>query len=227
MERVSWRHVGIGTGFIRPEISSRDRDNRSFVLKMSEIEYNDLIFEISERLDELPNVLKRLLFMCRGKLRSGREESIQDVRSLFTELEECNRLGIDRLEVMKDLLKRVRELALLRKVKKFESKRKEFVGLLEVIIPVLDKLNDLERLISVCRGKLPQACEGNINDVRSLFKELENSNYLGIDCLGILKEILIELKKEDLLKEVEKFEKRRCDDEDSECRKGIKSTKFN
>lgn len=226
MERVSSRHVGIGTGLSRPEISLRDRDNRSFALKMSEIEYNDLIFEISERLGEL-NVLNRLLFLCRGKLRSGSEESIQDVRSLFTELEECNRLGIDRLEVMKDLLKRVREWALLRKCKKFESTRKDFVGLLEVIIPVLDKLNDLERLISVCRGKIPQACEGNINDVRSLFKELENSNCLGIDCLGILKEILIELKKEDLLKEVEKFEKRRCDDEDSECRKGIKSTKFN
>lgn len=45
---------------------------------MSNIEYNSLLFEISQRLDEL-NVLDRLLFMCRGKIVAGSEDDILDV----------------------------------------------------------------------------------------------------------------------------------------------------
>ena len=77
---------------------------------MSEIEYNNLLFEISERLDQ-QNVLERLLFMCRGKLSpvSERQDSIQDTLSLFKELEDRNCLGVDRVQVLKDLLKGVRQ----------------------------------------------------------------------------------------------------------------------
>jgi len=75
---------------------------------MSVIEYNSLLFLISERLEEL-NVCDRLLFMCRGKIAPGNEDNIQNVLSLFTELEEKNHLGPDRLDVIKELLKAVRE----------------------------------------------------------------------------------------------------------------------
>lgn len=158
--------------------------------------------------------------MCRGKVDSRSEDSIRDVFSLFEELEEKGFLGPSRLEVVKELLKGVEEWRLLGKIKKFESKRKEYKDLLEQIIRVLDELNDLERLMSICRGKMPEANESRIQNVRLLFEELENHDCLGIASLGILKEILIEVEKQDLLKKVEEFEKRRSEDEEFESRKG-------
>ena len=128
---------------------------------MSSIEYNNLLFEISQRLEEL-NVLDRLLFMCRGKLASGSEDSIQDVRSLFQELEEQNNLGADRLEDMKELLKGVGEWSFNEKVETFERKKKEYNRLLKQIIQVLDELNDVERL--------PFAEERYRKNVRAIFK---------------------------------------------------------
>ena len=92
----------------------------------------------------------------------------------------------------------------------------------------LDELNDVERLVAICRGKILPESEGRIQDVCSLFKELENQNNLGIHRLGILKEILTETENHDLLKVVEEFEERRKQEdmlkrkeEDSERRKGI------
>ena len=139
---------------------------------MSAIEYSYLLIEISEKLDEL-SPIHRLLFTCRTYLTSGSEGNIQDTLSLFKELEEQQNLGIDNLVVIKELLKGVREWSLFGKVKRFENKRKEYNALLEEIIRVLDELNDLERLISVCSGKLSEESEGLIEDVRSLFKELK------------------------------------------------------
>ena len=192
---------------------------------MSKIEYNNLLFQISQRLDEL-NVRRQLLIMCRDQVASRSEDSIEDVFSLFEQLEEKDFVGPDRLDVVKEMLKGVKEWALFGEVKKFERKRKEFVALLEQMIRVLDELNDLERLISMCRGKIPEESESNISDVRSLFKVLESNNCLGIDRLCILKEILMELEKEDLIKEVEEFQKRRCEDEEFESRKGKISLEY-
>ena len=186
---------------------------------MSAIEYNNLLYHISKRLDELKD-LKQLLFMCRGKLASGSEDNIQNALSLFKELEERNKLGIDRLEEMKELLKGVEEWSLFGKVRKFECKRKEYNELLEHIIPALDELDDLERLIEMCRGKISEESEGHIPDVRSLLKQLENQDNLGTHRLVILKEILTELEKNDLLKEVEEFEERRNQEDESERKKG-------
>ena len=187
---------------------------------MSAIEYSYLLFEISEKLDELYPI-HRLLFACRKYLSSGSEGNIQDTLSLFKELEEQQNLGIDNLVVIKELLKGVREWSLFGKVKRFENKRKEYNALLEEIIRVLDELNDLERLVSVCRGKLSEESEGLIENVRSLFKELENQNILGLDRLDILKEILTETEKKDLLKKVEEFEERRNNEDEFERKKGI------
>ena len=175
---------------------------------MSAIDYNNLLFEISQRLEEL-NVLERLLFMCRGKLASGSEDNIQDVLSLFKELEEQNNLGTDRMEVIKGLLKSFKEWTFFGRVKEFERKRKKYNCLLEQIIVALDELNELERLIEMCRGNISQESEAQIRDVRSLFKELENQNNLEYDRLDILKGILIETEKNDLLRELEEFEERR------------------
>ena len=193
-------------------------ERHSIFLKMSAIEYNNLLFEISRRLNEL-NVLDRLRFMFRGKLAAGSEGIIVDALSLFQELEEQNILGADRLEEMKELLNGVEEWSLLEKVEKFESKRKEYHDLLEQIIGALDELNELERLIAICRGKIPED-SGQIHDVRSLFKELESQNNLGIYRLDVLKVILTEMKKDDLLKEVERFEERRKQEVDIKRRKG-------
>ena len=187
---------------------------------MSAVEYNSLIFEISQRLDEL-NVGSKLIVMCRGKVAPRSERNIQDAVSLFEELEGKEFLGPDKLDVLKQLLKGVKEWVLLEKVEKFESKRKEYDVLLKKIIRRLDELNDVERLVSICGERIPPERRGNIPDVRSLFKELENNNCLGIDHLGILKDILAQTEKNDLLTAVEDFEERRTREEKFERRKGM------
>ena len=88
---------------------------------MSAIEYNSLLFEVSQRLDEL-NMLKKLLFMCRTRLTSG--GNIENALALFQRLEEQNYLGTDRLKLLKELLEEVGEWSLLEKLKTFENKRK-------------------------------------------------------------------------------------------------------
>ena len=187
---------------------------------MSTVEYNCLIYEIRERLDEL-DVGKKLIFMCRGKVAPRSEENMQDASSLITELEEKEFLRPDNLDLLKDLLKGVKEWALLEEVEKFESKRKEYDILLNQIIRALDELNDLERLVSICGRKIPRERQGNIRDVRSLFEELENNHCLGINRLDILKEILAQTEKNDLLMAVKEFEERRTRKDKFERRIGI------
>ncbi|XP_022808331.1 uncharacterized protein LOC111345316 [Stylophora pistillata] len=110
--------------------------------------------------------------------------------------------------MMKEVLKELKEWSLLKKVKKFESKRKEYKALMEKIRCALDELNDLERLITICKGKISEEKEGNIQDVRSLFTLLEDEEILGISCLDILKEILENTEQNDLLHKVQEFEDR-------------------
>lgn len=173
---------------------------------MSAIEYSSLLFEVSQRLDEL-NMLKKLLFMCRKKLPRG--SNIENALALFQTLEEQNYLGTDRLKLVKELLEEVGEWSLLEKVKTFEIKRKEYKALLEKARCALDELNDLERLITICKGKISEEREENIQDVQSLLQRLEDEEILGISCLDILKDLLTITEKGDLLQEVEKFEERR------------------
>ncbi|XP_022789506.1 uncharacterized protein LOC111329163 [Stylophora pistillata] len=185
---------------------------------MSSTEYNNLVFAISQKLDEL-NALDHLLFMCRGKLASGSEGNIHNTLSLCKKLEEQNNLSIDHLQLMKRLLKGVEDWVLLEKVEKFECKRKEYKALLEKVISGLDELNDVERLIAICRESVREGSEGNIEDVRSLFRELENQDNLEIDYLDVVKSILAETESNELLKEVEEFEERRIRGDKSEVRK--------
>ena len=187
---------------------------------MSAVDYNRLIFEISERLDKL-NVGRKLFVMCRGEVAPRSEGNEQDAFSLFEELEKKGFLAPDRLDVLKDLLKGVKEWAFLEEVEKFESKRKEYDVLLKQVIRELEELNDVERFVSICREKIPQERQGNICNVRSLFKELENNNCLEINRLGILKEILAQTEKRDLLATVKEFEERRSREDKFERRKGM------
>ena len=145
---------------------------------MSVIEYNDLLFKVSQRLNEL-NVGKRLLVMCRGKVAPRSEEDLPDVFQLFSELEEKEYLGSDRLGVLKDVIGGLEEWSLLENVERFETKRKEYHGL--QIIQALDELNDVEQLVSICKGKISEEKQGNIRDVRSLFEELKNNSRLEIN----------------------------------------------
>jgi len=89
---------------------------------MSKIEYSDLLFEISEKLDV--NKLPRLLFMCREEIAKGSQRNIRDVLTLFEELERNNSLGIDRLDTLKEILTQIKKPSLLKKVREFEIRRK-------------------------------------------------------------------------------------------------------
>ena len=175
---------------------------------MSESEYKNLLVRISQRLDNI-NAGKQLLVICRGKLAARRGEENIPTFSLFVELEGKGFLSPDQLTLLKEMLKGVKEWHFLKEVKFFECKREKYNNLLEQIIRVLDELNDLERLISICRGHITDGRRASIHDVRSLFRELERNGSLGIDCLEILKEILIQMEKSDLLEKVNQLERGR------------------
>ena len=186
---------------------------------MPEMEYNNLLYQISKRLDEM-NVGEQLLVMCRGKVTVRSGEDFQTF-SLFEELEQKGYLSPDHLVLLKGMLKGVNEWALFDEVEKFETNRKEYKNLLEQSVRVLDEPNELERLVSICEEKITEESRGNVRDVRSLFKELESNDWLGIDCLDTVKEILTQTEKNEVLKEVEEFELRRSRENKFRKRKGI------
>ena len=185
---------------------------------MSKVEYNSLLLRISERLDDI-NALNRILFICREKLAG---EDIHDSLSMLIKLEQKGFLGVDELQEVKDILKAVEEWGLREEIIRFESMRGEYKELIERVIAALEDLNDLERLMStVCRVKrIPEERKNDIHDLRSLFQVLEDMNFLGIDRLGILREILTELKNHELLTELTEFQKCRVEYETHERRKG-------
>ena len=182
---------------------------------MSIIEYHNLKYKVSERIDWTTEG-RRLLYICKAFLPDGNENNIQDVLSLLDKLEEKNRLAIDSLAVFKDLLKQLGEWNLLQLVKKFENKRKEYKRFLKQSSKVLDECSQLERLISVCEGKISHDRQTHIKNVSTLFTELEKQNHLGIDGLEILKTMAAEVEKPELLEQVEEFENKREQEEDAE-----------
>ena len=127
---------------------------------MSAVGYNSLLFEISQRLDDL-NEGRKLLVMCRGKVAHRNEENMHDVHvfSLFEELEQNGFLGPDKLTTLKDLLKGLKEWFLFGHVK---IKRKEYNCLLEKIILDLDQLDCLKQLVAICGDRIPEERHGSI-----------------------------------------------------------------
>ena len=148
---------------------------------MSEVEYKRLLSRISKRLDDT-QPLKDVLDMCRGKLPLGADDTIRDTHSLFIKLEENNFLGIDSLQMLKDLVKAAGEWDLKDDIDIFESERGKYKELLERVIGVLEELSDLERLMSIVwrRRRIPEERKNGVHDVRSLVQELEDRNYIGV-----------------------------------------------
>ena len=186
---------------------------------MSNVEYSHLLFEISQRLDLLDQH-EHLLFMCRRYLAS-RPEDIPDALSLFRELEEQNNLAIDQVELLKELLKGFGEWSSFQKVETFEYKRKDYKELLEQISRALDESNQLQQLISVCTAKETlDENERNTQTALILFEKIERRGLFAFGRLDFLKGILLGIERQDLVKKVQDFEKRRIDEDEFERRKG-------
>ena len=186
---------------------------------MSYVEYYSLLCEISQLIDRL-NQRELLFLICERRVASGAQD-IPDAMSLFQKLQDRNRLGIDQVDLWKDLLKEIGEWSLFQKVRKFEEKRKEYKELLKQISRALDESNQLQRLIAVCAERETlEENERNSQTARILFKKLERRGLFEFGRLDFLKEILSEIERQDLVKKVQDFEKRRLDEDEFERRKG-------
>ena len=183
---------------------------------MSVVEYRGLLYQFFEEID-WQTQLRKLIFILRAFLPDDLEGGVSNIESLPTILEEKNIIGIDRLNVMKELLKEIGKRDLLRRVERFEIKRKDYKQLLEKISRALDESNELQRLISICRGQNLIARESeDIVDVNALFTVLEQQNNLGIEDLTLLKTLTNEMEKPDLCRLLEEFEKKRKQERDAE-----------
>ena len=183
---------------------------------MSVVEYRGLLYQFFEEID-WQTQRRKLIFILRAFLPDDLEGGVSNIESLLTILEEKNIIGIDRLNVMKELLKEIGKRDLLRRVERFEIKRKDYKQLLEKISRALDESNELQRLISICRGQNLIARESeDIVDVNALFTVLEQQNNLGIEDLTLLKTLTNEMEKPDLCRLLEEFEKKRKQERDAE-----------
>ena len=191
---------------------------------MSEVTFNSLLFCIVHRLEEInalkeDRVRKRVLFMCNGKIERRDDETIL---SLFKKLKDSGFLGVDSLQMLKDIVKAEAQWDFLDEIAKFETVRGEYKKLLEKVISALEKPNDLGRVTSIVWGRLnvPEEKKNGVRDIRSLVQVLEEMNFIGVDCLNVLMEFSIELNDDELRTELKEFQNRRTKEEKSERRKG-------
>ena len=183
---------------------------------MSVVEYRGLLYQFCEEID-WQTQRRKLIFILRAFLPDDLEGGVSNIESLLTILEEKNIIGIDRINVMKELLKEIGKRDLLRRVERFEIKRKDYKQLLEKISRALDESNELQRLISICRRQNLIARESeDIVDVNALFTVLEQQNNLGIEDFTLLKTLTNEMEKPDLCRLLEEFEKKRKQERDAE-----------
>ena len=184
---------------------------------MSSVAYKGLLFKVARQLSQHDH--QQLLEMC-GL--DDEAENILDARSLIKRLEEKSQLGIDQLGVMEEVLATLDELSLLEKLKEFEKKRKEYTNLLAKVHGALDSDEriHLEQLKDIFKRETSIELDESISNVRTLFKELEKHGSLGFRRLDFLKEILTEIEKEDLVREIEEYEQRRNNNDAAERRKG-------
>ena len=184
---------------------------------MSSVAYKGLLIKVARQLSQHDH--QELLEMC-GL--DDEAENILDARSLIKRLEEKSQLGIDRLGVMEEVLATLDELSLLEKLKEFEKKRKEYTNLLAKVHGALDSDEriHLERLKDIFKRETSIELDESISNVRTLFKELEKHGSLGFRRLDFLKEILTEIEKEDLVREIEEYEQRRNKNDAAQRRKG-------
>ena len=182
---------------------------------MSSVAYEGLLFKIALQLSQHDH--QQLLEMC-GL--DDEAENLLDARSLIKRLEEKSQLGIDRLGVMEEVLATLDELSLLEKLKEFEKKRKEYTNLLAKVHGALDSDERIHLEQLIFKRETSMELDESISNVRTLFKELEKHGSLGFRRLDFLKEILTEIEKEDLVREIEEYEQRRNINDAAERRKG-------
>ena len=184
---------------------------------MSYYKYRNLRFKIGQQLSQHDH--QQLLETC-GL--DDEADTIPDARSLLKRLEGKSQLGIDRLGVLKEVLNTLDEFSLLEKLIEFEKKRKEYKNLLAKVSGALDsdERNHLEQLTDICKRETSIELDESISNVRTLFKELEKHGSLGFRRLDFLKEILTEIEKEDLVREIEEYEQRRNKNDAAQRRKG-------
>lgn len=151
------------------------------------------------------------------------EKAFTSVITLLRKLKDKEVIGIDHLVVLIDIVKRTKSSSkwnLLRILREFENKRKDYKELLKQISRALQESNELQRSISTCveNNVILRKTGKQIKDFDALFKMLEDRHILGIEDLTILKTIATEVEKPDLCRLVEEFEKKRKQEEDSERR---------
>ena len=151
------------------------------------------------------------------------EKAFTSVITLLRKLKDKGVIGIDHLVVLIDIVKRTKSSSkwnLLRILREFENKRKDYKELLKQIGRALQESNELQRSISTCveNNVIPRKTGKQIKDFDALFKMLEDRHILGKEDLTILKTIATEVEKPDLCRLVEEFEKKRKQEEDAERR---------
>ena len=187
---------------------------------MSDVSYMNLLYKIGQRLSERDH--QQLLQMCGLANQAG---NIPDAHSLLQRLrdETDSRLEIDELGVLEEVLMNLHETSLWKELKAFEKKRKEYTNLLAKITDALDSDEriQLEQLKTICHEEETSLeLDESISNIRTLFEELEKHESLDFCALDFLKEILTEIEKEDLVKEIEEYEQRRNKNDRAEIRKG-------
>ena len=184
---------------------------------MSDVAYRGLLFEIGEKLEQHDH--PKLLAVCGLK---DEADNLPDAHSLLERLKGKSQLGIDQLGYLEEVLATLEKLSLVEKLKEFEKKRKEYTNLLAKVHGALDSDEriHLEQLKVICKREKSMELDESISNVRRLFKELEKHGSLGFRRFDFLKEILTEIKKEDLVRDIEEYEERRNKNDAGERRKG-------
>ena len=184
---------------------------------MSDVAYRGLLFEIGEKLEQHDH--PKLLAVCGLK---DEADNLPDAHSLLERLKGKSQLGIDQLGYLEEVLATLEKLSLVEKLKEFEKKRKEYTNLLAKVHGALDSDEriHLEQLKVICKREKSMELDESISNVRKLFKELEKHGSLGFRRFDFLKEILTEIKKEDLVRDIEEYEERRNKNDAGERRKG-------
>ena len=182
---------------------------------MSDVAYRGLLFEIGGKLSQHDR--KQLLAVSGLK---DEADNLPDAHSLLERLEGKSQLGIDRLGYLEEVLATLDELSLLEKLKEFEKKRKEYTNLLAKVHGALDSDERIHLEQLIFKRETSMELDESISNVRTLFKELEKHGSLGFRRLDFLKEILTEIEKEDLVREIEEYEQRRNINDAAERRKG-------
>ena len=91
---------------------------------MSNIGYRNLLYELEKEIRSDPEIeLDRLKFICGDRIPEERLGVIRDVFTWFMELENNANLGIDNLELLKEVLLVLKKHSCLEKVVAFEADR--------------------------------------------------------------------------------------------------------